>query len=316
MAKRVTIRDKRRQLRSAVTIGMTLLALGCATSRAARLSKGERRLQQVATALAKRDDADSLAAAGLLRESNGRNDRNDSMALIARATAAAPERPDLVWLQAQDCEETSLCDPEPIERRLRELDPSNGAGWMSALVRANSAQNEEAKDAALAAISRSDRVDIYWTALIARLGRATAQTKMMSLDEAEITIIGVVAARAIPAYAAASNACKGERLHREETIEVCRGVARAFEHGDTYITEMIGVAIAKRVWTEDSPEWKAAAEARRVFEYRAKFWGAVDLTSTLRAEEYLALCEQNRREQDVYRAQLVSAGKDPNPPPE
>jgi hypothetical protein len=41
-----------------------------------------------------------------------------------------------------------------------------------------------------------------------------------------------------------------------------RGIAKALQNGDTYITKMIGVAIAKRVWPEDSPEWKAAAEDR------------------------------------------------------
>ncbi len=86
---------------------------------------------------------------------------DDSLALIGRAIAAAPERPDLVWLQAQVCQEVTRCDPEPIERHLRELDPSNGAGWMGALARANSSRNDEAMDAALAAIGHSDRVDIY-----------------------------------------------------------------------------------------------------------------------------------------------------------
>src|SRR5579859_2447202 len=143
---------------------------------------------------------------------------------------------------------------------------------------------------ALAAIGNSDRVDIYWTTLIARLSRVTERTKTMSLSEAEVLVIGFLAAQAIPAYAAASNACKGERLQRAEVVEVCRGVAKAFERGDTYITEMIGIAIAKRVWSEDSPEWKAAAEARRVYEYRSKFWATLDLTNTSHAEEYLTLC--------------------------
>jgi len=46
--------------------------------------------------------------------------------LIARAVDVAPDRPDLVWLQAQVCQQSPPCDPEPIERHLRELDPSNG----------------------------------------------------------------------------------------------------------------------------------------------------------------------------------------------
>jgi hypothetical protein len=313
MADRIAIRKLRRHLECAIAIGLSSLLIGCATSPAAKLAAEKRHLQGVATALVTQTDADSLAAAGLLSLPSR---PDDSLALIGRATAAAPERPDLVWLQAQVCQEVTRCDPEPIERHLRDLDPSNGAGWMGALARANSSKNDEAMDAALAAIGHSGRVDIYWTTLIARLSRATAQTKTISLKEADIVIVGVLAAQAIPAYSGVSNACKGERLQRAEINEVCRGVAGALERGDTYVTEMIGIAISKRVWPEDSPEWKAADEARRVFGYRSKFWPALDITDTWHAEEFLTLCAQNRREQDVLLAQLIAAGKKPNPPPE
>jgi hypothetical protein len=190
-------------------------------------AKAERDLSRATAVLAEKNDPDSVAAPGLLSFSHH---RDDSLSLIARATEAAPERADLVWLRAQVCQESTACDPEPVERHLRELDPSNGAGWMGALARASSSKNHEAKNVALAAIGHSDRVDIYWTTLIARLGRATVQTKTISPWQAEVTIIGVLAAVAIPAYSAASNGCKGELLKRAETVEVCRGVAQAFQH--------------------------------------------------------------------------------------
>jgi len=37
-----------------------------------------------------------------------------------------------------------------------------------------------------------------------------------------------------------------------------------------------GVAIAKRVWPENSPEWKVAAEERRVYDYRSKLYSKLD----------------------------------------
>ena len=49
----------------------------------------------------------------------------------------------------------------------------------------------------------------------------------MSLNEAEVVIIGLLAAEAIPAYPVASEACKGERLQRVEVTEICRGVAES-----------------------------------------------------------------------------------------
>jgi hypothetical protein len=95
-------------------------------------------------------------------------------------------------------------------------------------------------------------------------GRAVAQTKTMSLSEAEVVIIGLLAAEAIPAYRVASNACKSERLHRVEVTEMCRSVAKDFEQGDTYITEMVGISIAKRVWPEQSVEWRVATDVSRL----------------------------------------------------
>jgi hypothetical protein len=303
-------------IRAVLLIALPLLLMGCAPSPAARAARAQRHAEQAAIVLADSSDADSLAAAGLLSLQSA---RDRSMPLLTDATRAAPERPDLVWLQIEVCQKVSWCDPEPMERRLLVLDPSNGAGWMGALARANASQDFVAVDAALAALSHSERVDIYWTTLIAHLSRAAAHTGKMSLAEAEISVIGYLAAQGIPAYGAASNACKGERLQRPDIVAACRGVARSFEHGDTYITEMIGAAIARRVWPEDSPEWKAAVEARRVYQYRARLLEALNRNGWYgrqAAERYLAWCDHNRREQDVFLAQLVEAGKNPNPPPE
>jgi hypothetical protein len=258
-------------------------------------------------------DADSLAAAALLSSGPG---RSRALALITRATSAAPDRPDLAWLEAQVCAAVASCNPEPVERRLRALDPSNGAGWMGELTRADAAKDVERRDRALSRIAQSTRVEIYWTTLIARLSEAAARTRKLSLSEVETLIIGSLAAQAIPAYSAASNACKGDRLQQPEVVQVCRGVAKAFSAGDTYITEMIGIAVTKRVWPESSSEWSAANEARRVYEYRSQRFEklADDPQDIGAAKRYLALCAQNRREQDVFRAALVAAGQNPDPP--
>jgi hypothetical protein len=295
----------------ALALGLSLLLTACATSPATKEAKSDPRLQRTTAVLLQRGDPDSLAAAALLSfvESH-----ETSLALLVKATAAAPERADLTWLHAQACREVTSCDPGPVEQRLRDLDPSNGAGWMGALSRATIAKDEAAMERALAAMGHSARVDIYWTTLIAHLSRATELTKTLSLPETEVTVIGVLAALAIPAYAAAPNACKGERLQRPDMLETCRGVAKAFERGDTYITEMIGIAIAKRVWPEESPEYQAATEARRTFDYRSRFWQKDPVYDSPHAEAYLSLCAKNRREQDVLSAQMIEAGENPNPP--
>ena len=91
---------------------------GCASSDA-RIAKTRKRTDQTIAALAQMTDADSLAAAGLMS-------LDQSLQFLARATAAAPDRPDLLWLQVARCAQLPACDPVPLEQRLRELDPSNG----------------------------------------------------------------------------------------------------------------------------------------------------------------------------------------------
>lgn len=304
-------------MRSLVLSAFAISLLQFSSGRAAspddaQTAKMEMRMGHAADLLESRHDADSLAAAGLLTSVS---DRDRSLRLIEKATAVAPERADLVWLQIQVCQEDLACDPDPIEQRLRSLDARNGAGWMGSLSRADKGNDVQAKSAALAAISRSERLDIYWTALVARLTRATAQTEVVSLTEAEIYVIGILAAEAIPAYQVLSNACRGERLNRDDVVEVCRGIANALQNGDTYITEIVGVAIAKRVWPENSPQWMGATEAHRSWDYRAKYLRQSDAWGAAHTDEYLSLCAQNRREQDVYKAELIASGQNPDPPP-
>ena len=165
------------KLTAYLAIGGSLILLAACASSDARMAKANRRDDRALAALAQKTDADSLAAAGLM---SGKN-REQSLAFLSRATAAAPDRPDLLWLQAMRCAQSSPCDSVPLERRLRELDPSNGAGWWAALARAGAAHDAEATEMALLAISHSERVDIYWTTLIAHLSRAVAKTKAMSL---------------------------------------------------------------------------------------------------------------------------------------
>jgi hypothetical protein len=295
---------------------LLLACQGCDTFPEARAVRTEQRFELAAAMLERRTDADSLAGAGMLRSSERRPDL--AVDLLARATAAAPERADLAWLEIQVCRDVPTCDPEPKAVRLRTLDPSNGAAWLNALARANAANDEAARINVLSALARTARVNIYWTTIIVHLTRALADTQKVPLREALVDVIGVLAAKAIPAYSATSNLCKGDRLNNVELVGDCRNVALAFERGDTYITELMGVAIAKRVWPVDSPEWKAAAEARRVYEYRSKLWMHSELSSLRNprwAERYLALCEQNRREQDVERQEFIDEGKSPDPPP-
>ena len=302
----------------AVRTGVALLLLvgatGCGYSLERETAKMQRLQSRAVEVLQNRSDPNSLAAAALF---SAREAPADALALIARATANAPERPELTWLHVQICTDTERCDPEPIEARLRKLDAANGLGSLGALARAYESADEAALDAALAAVGRSERVDSYYTTLTARLGEAVASTGEVPLPDTIIAIVGAIASIALPNYIAASKGCGTGRLERLGVREACRSLSASLMAGDTFLTEMIGVAIAKRAWPVDSPQWQAASEARRVYRYRSEAWQDtdwVDEWNDAKGREYLELFAQHRREQDVMLAQLVALGIDPTPP--
>jgi hypothetical protein len=101
---------------------------------------------------------------------------------------------------------------------------------------------------------------------------------------------------------------------RGDVLEVCRGVAKSLLNGDTVIIESIGASIAKRAWPEDSPEWVAADEVRRTWDYRSGlFDGYFDKWVRTHADDFVDLSEQHRREQDVHREILIAIGENPDP---
>jgi hypothetical protein len=294
---------------------LTLVLQACTTARTQ-----QRHFNQAVMMLQQRPDADSLAAAAMLSIfTQPKPPADQALALLVRATAVAPERADLAWLNIRICREVPGCEPEPEMNRLHALDPSNGAPWVSAVAGANAADDEAARIAALSQLARAERVDVYWNTLIVHLTRALADTHQVPLGQALSDVIGVVGARAIPAYNATLSLCKGERLDDERVLKDCRRAASALQQGDILVTEIIGLAIAQRVWPADSAEWKAAAEQRRVSRYRMWIGSQYALhhlwLGARWAREYLSLCEHNRREQDVVLAEIVTAGNSPDPPP-
>jgi hypothetical protein len=272
----------------------------------------EKRMNRAAELLATRADADSLAAAGLL---GYRMPHDQSLRLVAQASLLAPERADLAWMHIQLCEADAACDPEPLEIRFRDLDEENGAGWFGALARASKRGDEEAKLAALAAIGRSERVDLYWTTLFAHLSRQVASARTAPLHEAQMWVAGVLAAVAIPGLGDVSRACSVERLTRDDVMEVCRGVANSLLNGDTYLIESLGASLAKRAWPANSAKWLEAAAVPRTFDHRIRFAGDFNAWVEANANDHLDLLEKHRREQDVNRAVLIAMGKSPEPHP-
>jgi len=293
-----------------------LLCAGCAADGAARAAAYERNIQRTTTALLAAGDADSLAAAALL----GRwpkADPDERLKLISRAVGEAPDRPDLIWLNIGVCIHVESCDPTSLAALLRGVDPANGAAEWVSISRAGKSNDAPAARKHLASIATSTRFDTYWNATIVHATNAILRTKTMDLWMAFTATIGAEAALAIPPYQSIVNACKEESLNNPDVVATCRQVASVMRCGDTYITEMVGLAIAERAWPEGSAEYLEAASARRVAHYRMDTVGKIGLHHVWNSQyiaRQLELMTENKTEQEGMLAEIVNAKLSPNPP--
>jgi hypothetical protein len=295
---------------------MALCCAACASEGSQDPAASEKQRARTQNALYAAGDADSLAAAAqLIGGQNG--DSAQRLTLLTRAAALAPDRPDLVWLQIEACSQIESCDPTPLAQTLHALDPENGAAWSRLIDRARKLNDPDAVRQYILATANSKRFDIYWNTSVAHMTNALLKTHTYEPRTALVSVIGVEAALSIPAFQNISNACKAPSLEDGDRLETCRKIAAALRNGDTYITEMIGIAIARRVWPEGSVEYAGAVEERRQAQYRMRTVGK-HYTGQLRKNadvlEYLQLLGTRRAEQDVALIVITRAGKSPTPP--
>jgi hypothetical protein len=293
-----------------------ILCNGCALDGVRQQAAYDRKVQRTEQLLIASGDADSLAAAAMLSFGPTVNPVQ-RLTLIARAVSEAPDRPDLVWLNVRLCAQVDGCNPEPLEAQLRALNPDNGAAWFDSIGRAGRRNDvvEVRKD--LAAIALSRRFDTYWNTTIVHVTNAILKTHTMDSPTALVATIGMASAMSLPAYQTIVNACKGDPLQDPDVLSTCRQVSTVMRGGDTYLTEMIGIAIAKRTWPEGSPEHVDAVSAKRVAHYRMQADGKLSLHRFLSSEyvaKHLQLMMEKTTEQDVVLEEIVNAKLNPNPP--
>jgi hypothetical protein len=265
--------------------------------------------------------ADELAAVAL-RSLVVVRDPQGALAAIARASELAPERPELVWLHARACMEVRGCEPEPIEARLRKLDPSNGVVWLGPLARAQARRDVRAEDPILEAMSRAERFDLYWTALIWRLSAARHANMPQpadgkpppgapltaALDSTTESLSRIV----VPMFKPLSSSCGQQRVQDPTTATRCERIAQAMQRSDTTLVEGLGLGIAQRLAPPGSPNSVVIDERIGTLSYRSHAAGAVVSAQVERdkfSTQLLELMKKLPREQDVSVAILRWAGK-------
>jgi hypothetical protein len=306
-----------RPLSAALLTALVAVVLGgCAVKDTGREVTFENREARTEAALIAAGDPDSLQAAALLGVVA--DDPAQRLQWIQRAAAAAPARPDIAWWHLQLCSRVESCDPRPLEAHLHALDPGNGAAWSAALERSSKLKDAAALQATLVAISNSEGFGVYWNQSIAHVANAVIRTRAMEPKNAFVAAIGAAAAQMIP-YKPITDFCQGRSLQQPDELATCRRLSAVLRRGDIYLTEMVGLAVATRVWPEGSAEYRAAVEARRVAQYRTDTDNGLTSRKVLDnawAQSRLALMAAHDTEQEVILAEITSAGLNPDPPPD
>ena len=290
-------------------------AAGCATTGSP--ARQQARMRTLRTELLARGDPDSLATAAFF-ERLATGQWHDAPDLAARATAAAPDRADLAYLQLLLCYQMPTCKVQHLEAHLRELDPANGITWIYALGRATRANDAAAGNAALAGLAQAQRVDLYWTALVSHMTAAVAGRAGFDEREAFISVIGVDAAMVLPPLQPLSTSCSAAAIANQDVLAQCRSIFAALEHADTILIESYGNRRAARLWPDGSAESMAIASARRVLDYRINLWTAQQqaLNSVKATKALAALYPRYPSEQAAMRAWYSGLGLSPDPPAE
>ncbi|MFC4309968.1 hypothetical protein ACFPN2_12830 [Steroidobacter flavus] len=267
-------------------------------------------------------DADQMAAAALaLWGTNASANGSQALNQIQKATQAAPDRPELLWLHLRLCTEVAGCEPEPIEARLRKLDPGSGTVWLGALSRAQARRDARAEAQILDMMTKAAHFNVYWTTLVAKLspplsktpvGTSVAQPMPAPLTNAMNATIGWLSSLTIPAFRAVTLACDEQHVREPETRARCQQVAQALERSDTTLVEGLGLGIEQRLAIANSGAAMQVMDRIQTLRHQNQAAGTVVAAQVEKdkfAEQMIKLMEQLKKEQDVSRAILRWAGQ-------
>jgi hypothetical protein len=307
---------------TAVGVGaMVLLAL---LAPAAHADLASERLADIDRLIAK-GTANSLATAALLQQFGAESD-SGAYSLISRAVQLAPDRRDLAWLAVRLCASSSDCNDAVPEKHLHDIDPTNGMGFMGALVRAQRKNDISGIDAALTAFGNSEKFYVYFDPLIAATTPELAAARhpggtpsSKEITRATMDMAGTIAASVLPPTQSFHYSCKGLALEQVAgRLDLCRRAAKAISHADTFLVEGLGLSYQQQLWPLDSPEGRATTAQRRVFQYRMEEYNHIDISSS-KVEEYptdaVEAFRTHEREQDVALFYFAKVGTPKDPPP-
>ncbi|MBL8271444.1 hypothetical protein [Steroidobacter sp.] len=270
------------------------------------------------------NDADLLAGTALaIWGTNPNANSSQALSQIQKATKAAPDRPELLWLHLQLCLEVPGCEPESIEARLRKLDPSNGAVWTGPLTRAQLRGDPRSEEQILEVMTKAGYFNVYWTTLVAKLTPPLSRTPVGTSGSGAQAIpapvanamnatIGWLSSLTIPEFKSVGVACDEQHIREPATRVRCQQISQALQKSDTTLAEGMGLGIAQRLAAPNSAGALQLTKQVQTLRHQNQAAGAVVAAQVEKdkfAEQMLKLMVQLKREQDVSRAILRWAGQ-------
>lgn len=278
-----------------------------------------------APAAAGNSGADEMAALALNAWALEGGNTSQALAQMQKAVQLAPQRPEFIWLHLRICIEVRGCEAEPIEAKLRKLDPGSGAVWLGPLSRAQARQDARAEEQILEVMSKAAHFNVYWTTLVARLtpsiakfptGASTTREVPTPLTNGLNTTVGWLSKLDIPAFTPLSKACDQQRVRDPATRVRCEAISQALQKSDTTLVEGLGLGIAQRLAAPDSAGAVRLTERINTLRYQNQTSGSIVAAQLERekfSDQMLKLMAQLPREQDVSRAIIRWAGQPLSP---
>ena len=275
----------------------------------------------VATGSAGSGNADELAASALITWGGDVTKSSQALAQIQRAAQSAPQRPDLLWLEARLCMDTPGCEPESIEAQLRKLDPGSGAVWLGPLARAQARKDTRTEDQILEVMSKATHFNVYWTTLVARLtppvsrspvATSVAQPAPTPLTNALNSTIGYLSRVTTQAFLPLSIACDAQQVREPGRRVRCDRIAQVLQKSDTTLAEGVGLGIAQRLAAPNSAVSMQITEKINTLSHQNQTSGSIVAAQVEKdkfSDQMLKLMGESKREQDVFRAILRWAGQ-------
>jgi hypothetical protein len=264
---------------------------------------------------------DELAASALTTWGGDSAKSSQALALIERAAQSAPQRPELLWLQARICSETPGCEAEPLEAQLRQLDPGSGAVWLGPLARAQARKDAHTEEQILEAMTKAGHFNVYWTTLVARLtppvsrspvATAVAQPAPTPLTNALNSTVGYLSRMMTRAFTPLSSACDAQHVREPGRRVRCDRIAQILQKSDTTLAEGVGLGIAQRLAVPNSVVSMQIVEKINTLSHQNQSSGAIVAAQVEKekfSDQMLKLMSESKREQDVSKAILRWAGQ-------